>query len=582
MALDISKIRKAWNRTAEKQKLNTVSFDILPESVRLMGTRLLVELDGQRKKQMFINEMLHLFQATEDDLDLANGMLCCDKNIDVDSAQISRLNKTYNKTFMSLSENPVIDGTITMVESPLDFLTKMLNEMQAEYSVDKNERLQISVKTMRTLSKALCKTNSIASLSEKASAVFMIIPNPVFFIKKWLPSEDIYHKVNSYSKECDGVPKFFSSRYIVLKNRCFTEPALKVLNDLFDVKLNKRELSFKVDRSCLESFDFKKCKYKFPKNKDGLFVYTIQAKDDPSTYNEDESKQKHYDLIDDCDYIENMKSIFNRVFGAENVEYSNAFYYKYDCVKYQKEFLPAHNYKDFYDSVYNTLKDDKTTISQRNSSIGIDFLWKETTTQNLILDIYKKCPVVDVLYSWGEHRCNVEVENNYVPLEELERKLKLEYPSIQTVLHKNEGSISFVQEYSTQEYADKVKQSLEEEFADTLSAEFKLQFNEQPTYKNKYHCSIDDGKKLSEYNKMCLERLCGSDFYAGELCIGKLIRVDYPELLFDMSNENRTAIADVFNNREVSSISSNITNETEKVSPLRAVLERISSVFRHV
>jgi superfamily I DNA and/or RNA helicase len=154
--------------------------------------------------------------------------------------------------------------------------------------------------------------------------------------------------------------------------------------------------------------------------------------------------------------------------------------------------------------------------------------------------------------------------------------LREKFPSIQTRRNDREGNLYFYQEYQTQEQSIIIRDMINSELDESDINAFDFGLYEIPNNKEKYIITIDNQSKR-ESLVAAVKELRGANFCIGKNDFGKLFRVNYPEMIFDISGDNFEQTKQVFESKIISSIEPNLTGDIEKINRLKKSLGNILS-----
>jgi len=560
-------------------RLRAAPLSIIPESARIIGEKLYLTLDQNDKTGKIIEEIASLFQISLNEINVENGYLYVDSIVsqNLSKVQKKQLSEKAAANFIKFQQEPVIDGYITKKSSPLDNLKKLLDKSELDYSFDRKGRLQISIFELRRLNRLYSFDTINVEIPEIASVILSIRPNPLFFIKKAFPDIIANHKTQSYINRVTGNINW--SRTIEITGGYFNDKIIKHLNQEFGLTLIGYDYTFFVKPEIIKKYDRKTSPYILPKmnvESNSFTFYTNLKESDKGnedlmlgSYNEErwEFSLKY----------SRLKKFFDSFFGAENVKFEMKFMYSYDLIKYDNDFLPNQDYSkgEFWEKIYTSFADEKVTISENTDSIGIDFNWQTEEIENAISSIINKCPFLHFSF-YKNHRCNIDFKIQDISLDEVENSLRDKFPSIQTKRNDKEGNIYFFQEYQTQEQSVIISDMLKSELSEFDSNTFDLGLYEIPYNKEKYIITIDNQSKR-ESLVTAVKELRGANFCIGKYDFGKLIRVNYPEMIFDISGDNFEQAKQIFGSNINSKIEPNLTGDIEKINRLKKSLGNILS-----
>lgn len=270
-----------------------------------------------------------------------------------------------------------------------------------------------------------------------------------------------------------------------------------------------------------------------------------------------------------------LKKFFDSFFGKENVSFEAKFLYAYDSYKFDNEYLKNEEYSEleFLEQTYNTLVTEEVSVSESSKSIGVDFNWQTENFEDIVSSTQNKCPFINLII-FREHRCNINFEIKNISLDESERVLREKFPSIQTKRNDKKGFLYFWQEYQKQEQGFRLRQVLESEMQTLDTNIFEVGLYPIPGGKEKYILEIDTQSKR-ESQATAVKELRGADFCIGGNAFGKLLRIKYPQLIFDISGDSFEKTKQLFESHLFNSIEPNLTGDLEKINRLKSSLNNI-------
>lgn len=248
--------------------------------------------------------------------------------------------------------------------------------------------------------------------------------------------------------------------------------------------------------------------------------------------------------------------------------------YSYDFRKYIDQL--SNNENKFYS--YNQddfFKQFITNCHKNNLCLRLE-------SNDVIISIDPHKNVEDIIYDLLKENNEVYFYNFSSPseilqIEEAEKLLREKFPSIKTRKDNNKGTLYFYQEYQNSEQRIKIQQCLKAELSDLPISNlnvFDCELFDSPVNKEKYILEINKQSKR-ESQASVVKELRGSDFCERNNYFGKLIRVNYPELIFDISGNEFEQTKFSFESHKISSIEPNLTGDLEKVYRLKNSLNNI-------
>lgn len=564
MGFDTNLQKEIWLKHIEVQErvlqLNSAPVGVEPESIQISGPRLRLRVCETDELDTRIDRVKSFFKVTDDAIDSSNDTIICDSHFVPDPYEISQLAEDCQKHYIQLSRNPIIEGVIRSQKSLFSKCVMALKENGDQYAVDSNRRLQVTVEALRRLDKDTEFPCNI--LPNKASCVFRISPTPAYFIRKWLSIECrhslIYANVMFEGNEERRLRRIFTTR-----DNYFCESSLQKLNELWGLRLYSFDVLIKLNKDIMQKYDFEKSLFDFTDSKNGIFRYHFSAKSNDNNGNICITKGKWQ--------VDLLRNIFTSEFGEENYEFHIDYNYLYDSKKFHQNVDGIDN-SSFFQDIRNIISEEGISISESKQSIGVDFDWRATDPDQLRIDVSNQYDDLEVSI-FSDHRCNVEISDKNAEWPKIESFLKDNFSSLKTYISPKDGSMHFVQEYRTSEQASQFQISLEASLKDLVELGCEFEIHSNPVGKKKYLLRIDQNK-ISENKENVLSSLRGAEFTVRGHSIGKLFKVIFPELLFDISSADYNFSEE--NAVSFDRITPNLEGDLEKIKRLKEAFDNIS------
>lgn len=564
MGFDTSLQKEIWLKHIEVQErvlqMNSSPIAIDPDFIQKSGQKMVLKVNENDDLGAKIEEIKATFNINDLDIDEDNAILLCDSHAELDNERLLHVSQDCQKYYIQLSTHPIIEGVIRSQRSYFAKCIEALKKIGADYAIDSNRRLQASVETLRELSKDESIENNI--LPETASGIFSIAPSPVYFLRKWL-NINCQHQLSKAKHFFEGELTDIIRHQIILNDCFFGDSTISQLSELWGLRLFSLNLVIEVKEDALIAVDLKKSLYDFPEQDNGKFVYTFNARNNDSPTNLTLQSKWQIDLL---------SSIYNDVFGKENVKIVVKHIYHYDRKRFYQS-IENIDYSVFFEELRNQITESNISISTSKESIGVDFNWKEKDTDDIKIEISNKYDDL-VVSTFDEHRCNIDICDKNADWEKIESYIKDSFATLRTFLSPKDGSMHFVQEYKSQEQASQIKFSLTASLDKLKSFGCECTINPTPAGKKKYFLLIDHAK-IAENKESLISSLRGAEFTVGKSAIGKLIRVNYPEITLDISSADSFILEnDKFS---FTQITPNLEGDLEKLSRLKNAFDKISS-----
>ena len=552
-------IKDIWklHTSVQEQLLNAraVPIRIISDSIKIAGDKMILSVDERNSTNSVLTRISDLFQIPFGELNVAleKGFFLSDIEVarKVDSSEKQCIVEIAEQNYIKFSSNPIIDGVIKQRNSSFRYLSKILNENNIEHKFDKNNRLQIPIPDLVQIEEQL--NNKGINISDNTNIIFPIRPS-INFLSGGISYTSI--EDNMYFEADKNTNEF----KLIVKNGFLCDSFLHILNEKIGLRLNRYVYTFCVDKQVYLKSHFNEDAYsisKFENEDKCLFPCT--------TYIESSKRESDFngcfeEQFDFSFKFTRLKRLFDRHFGKDNVSYTIKFEYDFnqDC---------------FWTKLYNDLKDRCIGISSDTNTIGIDFNRKQEQITEILSFVTEKCPYIALSY-FPNHKCNVDFSVQNVSLKELEKTLHNGFPSIQTERNDKDGTLHFIQEYTDSIQYNRIKDCIKRELDSLNLAQYTYELSDNPAGKEKY-CLKLDSVSLQESLSDSIKDLRGSDFKVGDADLGKLIKVNYPQLTFDISLSDKEIISSLIENNQIKTITPNLTGDLEKIARLKKSFEAI-------
>lgn len=582
----IDQLRDIWQIHTDVQeqmvKLRSVPVSIISDSPKIVGEKLYLAADENDKTDKIIDAIAQVFQIDSSQISRVDGYLLCDKAIsqNINKEIKKQLSEKASANFVNFQPQPIIDGFVTERKSPIENFKSILDKSNFDYRFDEKGRLQITLDDLTNLKNRSSDTKTNIEIPETASIILPIRPTPVFFLSKEYPEITFKHIVQVKKRKKDNLKEEYPiqwNRTIEVFNGYLHNNVLERWREKIGLTLGGYDYTFLINPDVAKKYNPKTSPYILPKynTENNSFNFHVDL---THIHNFDSlSDAYNFEKLDfDLKYTR-LKKFFDSYFGAENVRFEAKFMYTYDLYKFDTEFLPSQEYvkSDLMEIVYTSFCNENITISENTDSIGLDFNWQNDKIEDLLPTLFNKCPFVSFSY-FKNHRCNIDFQIQNITLDEIENLLREKFPSIQTKRNDKNGILYFYQEYQTEEQRYRLRQILENEISSLNSKTFEVGLYTIPENKEKYILEIDVRSK-KESLTATIKELRGSDFCVEQQGFGKLFRVNFPQMIFDISGDNFEKTKLLFESHTIASITPNLTGELEKIHRLKSSLNNILS-----
>lgn len=564
-------------------QLRSVPVSIIPDSVKIVGEKLYLTADENNKTDKLIEEITSTFNLIADEINLENGYFLADIETarEISKENKKSLSERAAANFMNFQPLPIIDGYVNEKKSPVENLKTILEKSNCDYSFDRKDRLQITIADLLKLEKLTFDKKINIQIPETASVILQVRPNPLFFLMQKFPNIVFRHTTQGYRRRDKNIDKddctIVWNRTIDILNGYLNDAVLADLHNEIGLTLWGYDYTFFINPDVISKHDPKSSPYILPKinTNNSSFNFHVNlntAKESADLFNSYNEEKRDFNLK-----YTRLKKFFDSYFGEENVKFEAKFTYIYDLYKFENEYLPKQEYSksNLWEQIYNSFIDTNVAISENTENIGLDFNWKEDKIEDVISDSINKCPYINFIF-YKNHRCNIDFQIQDIALDEVESQLREKFPSIQTKRDDKNGTLYFFQEYQTTEQGYRLRQMIETEISSLNSNTFEFGLYPIPENKEKYILEIDAQSK-QEAQASAVKELRGYDFTVGKNVFGKLFRVNYPLMIFDISGDDFEKTKQLFESHIVDSITPNLTGDLEKIYRLKNSLNNILS-----
>lgn len=213
------------------------------------------------------------------------------------------------------------------------------------------------------------------------------------------------------------------------------------------------------------------------------------------------------------------------------------------------------------------------SYNEENGTIGIDFNWRTDNIEAIIADVEQHVPFVKVNVH-DEHRFKCKVTTQLVGFDELKANLEDKYEDIDIVNDSVHHQILIRLPYLDPEYYDQKLANIEADLLQLSATGIDVHFAEKVDGKVRLNVNFNQESRLEDLEDSIMEmRKADFGLLLGEkeVPFGKLIKVNYPDLVFDIDadEEIKDSIIEAFESKAVTIIVPILTGDLEKISRLK-------------
>ena len=218
-------------------------------------------------------------------------------------------------------------------------------------------------------------------------------------------------------------------------------------------------------------------------------------------------------------------------------------------------------------------KGEGYSFNEETGAIGIDFNWREQNIEELIAEVEKEVPFIRVNVH-DEHRFKCKVNTQLVGYDALKASLEDKYEDISIENDSVYHQIKIRLPYVEKEHYDLKRASLESDLLQLTVSGIDVIFAEKTEGKIRLNVNYNNNSRLEDLEDSITE-MRRADFGfmldGKEVPFGKLLRANYPNLVFDIDvdEEKKDKIIEVFESKAISTIIPILTGDLEKISRLK-------------
>ena len=600
---DKTLLKEIWQKHTEVQeqilRQRTAPIAIVPEATTIINEKLLVKVDTTDNTEELQQQIADSLDIDYDECHFEDGYVLAPISNwqKLDESAKARISTKANKEYVTFTYYPVVDGSIVDRRAQFTGVKQLLDKLEVEYDFDKNNRLQISIEELNRL-KDNEEFNSLQlALPDRASAIIPTYPSIIVYLEKICPGlklNNIETFKNNRKKRSTGVN---IDKQVSVEGGYFTQKFLDKIKPVFELQMCRVEFTFIIHEDALNSYDWQANKLGLPKLNGNTITFYKNVKlpklqKDVKEITDDVlSVEDDGDDVSDITYMTSSEffntkdttdfnfdfylwnKLMKRLFGQNNYDYTEKYYYKYRENRY---WATVEELDKFNDDLHVSFKPSiEHSVSSKGTSIGIDFNWKEKSLTELLTELSRDYPFVDFGLFKNGHKCNFDVQYGKADMTEVMNQLHDLSDDLHLELKKKGTELVFSREF--------------QKIEDLLTFKTQLTHKLQTFDQSRYLCTISevpsDKVKLVYFNDItsrdedrldAARELKGADFTVGELKIGKLIRTaNYPELVLDISGDFYEVTKQLFDETDVTEITPDLSGDLEKLARLKESLNRI-------
>ncbi len=505
--------------------------------VQFDGSKLHLSIDQEIFKKVFKKEVEEIFNIHNFDFNSVYIQTGLENTANITSERLKKLKELAEICYIDFNENPVIEGTVTNQSNNIkDELKGVIGELPITYQFKNSGLIFLNMDEWNRASQI-----QGLNFNKKAGAVFTVKPSLLFIISTFYKNIEIAQQGNRIIIEGElqrNVYEVFEEHFGLTKRG----------NELIFNFENKEHLEQKIDE--LEGKGIT-----LPQPNDNRLHFYYDCK-----FYEQHESGLNFEAF-------RLKRTLKKYFPDNSFDFNYKTEYSFDLRKLDKGIDELQRNEDiFWNRLFSEIHGNEFQISQTHRTISFDFETEDELTEKL--DFIKSFSFFEI-YDRGEnhkYKFNIKFETG---LHELQAKLKKELPNLTTKLIGNGEKLIFRQFYQTGNKTE-ILARLHNQLNDFIDSEtFNYAIND--TFQEKFLCEENfESKVVQEEEK--LSKLLREEFYFGmpkeKFYLGKLQKVDYPDLYFIADEERIEEVKENISNETVKAVFPDLKGEKDKIKRL--------------
>lgn len=529
-------IRNIWQRFVDIQekliKQRCSPITIIPDSINVENDKLYVTVDESQNEQQ-LHSLLE-GKLGLDSYDLESGYILVDESRwnTLTETDLKQVRKGLSECYVELDTTPSINATINYGGA-----------------IDRYD--QLSIDELRQLDLILKNGNLIeGTINDSAAFISKVNVDCEGYMKYLFGDHYVIYEKKKKNQQVPKIVELFEYHNLYIPWNVMQQYAYLGLN------CKHYTLIFKINNPKANEM-LKDCYDCYYPNTDTFEFCRNFTKKDPC----------HKDYVTEVN--NNINAFMNEAMiycSKDDIEMEVVFVYtisKYQLVK--AKFVEVEQY------IRN--KGEGYSFNNETGAIGIDFNWRTQNIQEILSDLEREIPFVKVNVH-EDHRFKCSVFSQIVGYDELKKTLEDKYDDIDIQNDNVYHQIKIRLPYVESEFYDIKRASLESDLLQLVISGIDVQFAEKVPEKIRLNVIYNKNSRLEDLEESINEmRRADFGFMLGdnEVPFGKLLKVCYPDLVFDIDvdEEKKRQIIEAFESKAVTTIIPILTGDLEKISRLK-------------
>ncbi|MEB2780806.1 AAA domain-containing protein [Algoriphagus sp. C2-6-M1] len=512
------------------------------------GQKVKVAIDQEIFKKVFIAEVERVFKIKDFNLDNDYILTGLENSSKISETDLLELKELAENNYINFNENPVIEGEITGIEDNIEKeLSSVIGEIPTNFQFKNSGLVLLTIDQWK-------KTKKIANIEfeETAGAVFPIKPSLSYLISTFYKKLDVTQNGNEIEVKGElhqPVFELFNKHFGLSKQRHSLIFEFQNAENLF-------ELVSKLEEKGVE----------LPKPTENKIIFTFGE-----SYYENWGTDLGFENF-------RLKRVLKRYFPDAEFSTSYTTTYSFDFAALNEGAKELDMNEDaFWNELYAKIHGDDFQISQSRRTLSFVFASEENLEQKL--EEIKSFDFVDIYDRGDDHKFKFKIKFD-MGLQELQAHLNKEYPNLDTKLIANGKKLIFRQFYKTGNKSE-ILSRLRNKLDEAISYSNELTYIINDTFQEKYLCEENfDLKEEQEEEK--LSKLLREEFFFSadnreKFYLGRLQKVDYPELHFVIDEERLDELKGNIEQKAIKAIFPNLKGNKDKIKRLEDTVNKLDS-----
>lgn len=530
-------IRDIWQKFVDIQekviKQRCTPISICPESIEIEDDKLYVTVDESNNEQVLkslLNEKLGL-----ESYDLSSGSILVDEDkwYGFSEAELEQIRKDLSKCYIELDTTPTINATI-------NYGGKM--ECGNLLSLDELYQMDSILNNSKLIEGAIDNTVAFISKVSIRREEFMkhLFGDHYTVYEKKKKKQGEIQVVELLEYRNQYIPWNIIQQYASLGLKCKQYKLVFKVND----PVAKEELKEGYDCFCPKTDTFEFCRV-FTKKSPCCANYIQEVNENINVFMEEACL---YCSKDDIDID---------VLFAYTVS-------RHQTIKSKLQELGQ----------YISTKGVGYSFNPETGSIGIDFNWREQSVEDLLSEIENAVPFITINVH-DEHKFKCKINTQIADYDKLKEELENKYEDIDVVNDSISHCINIRLPYVESKFYDIKRASLENDLLQLTVSGFEVHFTEKTEGKVRLNICYNENSRIEDLADSIAEMKkadFGFKLDGQDILFGKLLRANYPDLVFDIDvddDDKKERIIESFESKAIDTIVPILTGDLEKISRLK-------------